>query len=147
ATRKKRDAGLRALTWDYKDEDADGVLREIHGSPRKNFSELKSDGSTSCGRWIYSGVYDSNENKAKKREPRGPYGHGWGFGWLLDRRILYNRCSATPNGEPWSERKKLVWWDEAKGEWGGDDVPDFTKSKRPDYPGDEEKSGDEALPG
>src|SRR5206468_12477115 len=37
ATQTKRDAGLRALTWDYADEDADGVLREIHGwreSPR-----------------------------------------------------------------------------------------------------------------
>ena len=182
ATRKKRDAGLRALTWDYKDDDADGVLREIHGwsvtpsesegsgragsaksehratparpgaslplgvTAIKDFSELKSDGTTFSGCWIYSGVYDG-ENKANKREPRGRYGHGWGFAWPLDRRILYNRCSAAPDGKPWSERKKLVWWDEAKGEWSGDDVPDFTKTKRPDHPGDEAKGGDEALPG
>jgi len=146
ATSAKRDAGLRALTWDYKDDDdADGVLREIQGNV-KNFSELKPDGTTACGCWIYSGVYDG-ENKANKREPRGRYGHGWGFAWPLDRRILYNRCSAAPDGTPWSERKKLVWWDEAKGEWTGDDVPDFTKKKRPDYPGDEAKRGDEALPG
>src|SRR5437764_6135710 len=79
ATRRKRDAGLRALTWDYKDDDADGVLREIHGWKNdergtmgdeqkpggkmvhrsiKDFSELKADGSTSCGCWIYSGVYN-----------------------------------------------------------------------------------------
>jgi formate dehydrogenase major subunit len=170
ATDRPRDAGLRALTWNYKDEDADGVLREIQGwrdegrgmrderksdahpsslSPHpliKDFSELKSDGSTACGCWIYSGVYDG-ENKANKREPHGRYGHGWGFAWPMDRRIMYNRCSAAPDGKPWSERKKLVWWDESKGEWTGDDVPDFTKTKRPDYPGDEKKGGDEALPG
>jgi formate dehydrogenase major subunit len=172
ATDAPRDAPLRALTWDYEDDDADAVLREIHGwkndergtmndeqrrdvhrssfivhrSRIKNFSELKADGTTSSGCWIYSGVYDG-ENKANKREPRGRYGHGWGFAWPLDRRILYNRCSAKPDGTPWSERKKLIWWDEAKGEWGGDDVPDFTKTKRPDYPGDEDKNGDEALPG
>jgi formate dehydrogenase major subunit len=172
ATDTPRDAPLRALTWDYEDDDADAVLREIHGwkndergtmnderrrdvhrssfivhrSPITNFSELRNDGSTSSGCWIYSGVYDG-ENRANKREPRGRYGHGWGFAWPLDRRILYNRCSAKPDGTPWSERKKLIWWDEAKGEWGGDDVPDFTKTKRPDYPGDEDKNGDEALPG
>jgi len=169
ATERPRDAGLRALTWEYGDEDNDGVLREIHGwkneneSPSppaplpaergegrrrsiKNFSELKNDGSTTCGCWIYSGVYDG-ENKANKRDPQGRYGHGWGYAWPLDRRILYNRCSAAPDGTPWSERKKLVWWDEANGEWTGDDIPDFTKKKRPDYEGSEEKGGDEALPG
>jgi formate dehydrogenase major subunit len=150
ATEDERDAGLRALTWDYADDDSDAVLREIHGwsdaGQIKHFGELKNDGSTTCGCWIYSGVYDG-ENKAHKREPRGRYGHGWGYAWPLDRRILYNRASAAPDGTPWSERKKLVWWDEASGEWSGDDVPDFTKGKRPDYPGDEEKGGDEALPG
>ena len=145
ASRRARDAGLRALTWDYADDDADGVLREIQGNV-KDFSELKPDGSTFSGCWIYSGVYDG-ENKANKREPKGRYGHGWGFAWPMDRRILYNRCSAAPDGSPWSSRKKLVWWDDAKGEWTGDDVPDFTKKKRPDSKGDEAKGGDEALPG
>ena len=201
ATARARDAALRALTWDYSDDDSDAVLREIHGwknepspaaepalsaaegrhplpagegsrkpepspsgeggpirsaqgrlrpgegrEPIKNFSELKSDGSTSSGCWIYSGVYNG-ENTANKREPRGRYGHGWGFAWPMDRRILYNRCSAAPDGKPWSERKKLIWWDDAKGEWSGDDVPDFTKKKRPDFKGDPEKGGDDALPG
>lgn len=156
--------------------DADAVLREIHGwrinddrgrmndehdeagvhrssfvphpsrSPIKNFGDLKADGTTSCGCWIYSGVYDG-ENKANGRAPHGRYGHGWGYAWPLDRRILYNRASATPDGTPWSERKKLVWWDETKGEWTGDDVPDFTKAKRPDYVGGLRKRGDNALPG
>jgi len=129
ATDRPRDAGLRALTWDYRDDDAEEVLREIQGNV-KNFSDLESDGSTYSGCWIYSGVLDG-ENKANKREPRGRYGHGWGFAWPLDRRILYNRCSAAPDGKPWSDRKKLIWWDDAKGEWAGDDVPDLSGKNRP----------------
>jgi formate dehydrogenase major subunit len=156
ATDAPRDAGLRALTWDYPvfgehaEPDPEAVLREIHGSsddgPIKNFSELKSDGSTSCGCWIYSGVFDG-ANKANGRNARGKYGHGWGYAWPMDRRILYNRASAAPDGTPWSEQKKLVWWDESKGDWTGDDVADFAKKKRPDAKGDPGKGGDEALPG
>jgi formate dehydrogenase major subunit len=156
ATSSPRDAGLRALTWEYEDDDSDAVLREIHGWANvppaegrryiKHFGDLKADGTTACGCWIYSGVYDG-ENKALKREPKGRYGHGWGFAWPLDRRILYNRASAALDGTPWSERKKLVWWDETQGEWVGDDVADFTRGKRPDFPGDPAKGGDEALPG
>ena len=52
-------------------------------------------------------------------------------------RTMYNRASADPDGRPWSERKKMVWWDERKGEWTGNDIPDFPKTKppmmRPDY--------------
>ena len=39
--------------------------------------------------------------------------------------MLYNRASADPAGKPWSERKKLVWWDEDVRRWVGDDIPDF----------------------
>jgi len=165
ATDRPRDAALRALTWDYADENVEEVLKEIHGgvvrasgapsgggapetrtTPIKHFGELKNDGSTSCGCWIYSGVFE-NENKANKREPEGRYGHGWGYAWPLDRRILYNRASAKPDGTPWSERKALVWWDEEKREWVGHDVADFTRGKAPDYKPDADEGGDEALPG
>lgn len=154
ATNDPRDAALRALTWDYADDDADQILREIHGwrtvesgrEPIHHFGDLQSDGSTTCGCWIYSGVYDG-ANKASGRDAKGVYAHGWGYAWPLDRRILYNRCSAKPDGTPWSERKKLVWWDEAAGEWTGLDVPDFTKKKRPDSPCRPDEGGDEALAG
>ena len=148
---RPRDAGLRALTWHYADEDAEDILREIHGhgaggAAIHSFADLKADGSTSCGCWIYSGVFDGR-NKANARAPEGRYDHGWGYAWPLDRRILYNRASADPAGRPWSEQKALVWWDEEKGQWDGHDVPDFTRRKRPDHPGTASAGGDEALPG
>ena len=42
----------------------------------------------------------------------------WGWAWPTDRRVLYNRASADPDGRPWSERKKYVWWDEEQGRVG-----------------------------
>jgi formate dehydrogenase major subunit len=153
ATDAPRDAALRALTWEYGDDDASEVLREIHGwregrtrLPLKHFGELRADGSTSCGCWIYSGVFDGS-NKANARDAHGRYGHGWGYAWPLDRRILYNRASARPDGSPWSERKALVWWDEGKREWVGHDVADFTRGKAPDYRPEQDTGGDEAIPG
>jgi formate dehydrogenase major subunit len=140
---------LRALTWNYSthgkhaEPNVEEVLMEINGwttADRKlipGYSALKNDGSTTCGCWIYSGVMPrSGLNKANQREPKGKLGHGWGFAWPNDCRIIYNRASAAPDGRPWSERKKLVWWDEAKQEWTGDDTPDFTKNMPPSHKGD-----------
>jgi len=108
--------------------------RPHHGPQVGEFAELAEDGSTACGCWIYSGVLGPDgKNKARSREPHGPYGHGWGFVWPSDRRILYNRASARPDGAPWSDRKALVWWDEAARSWTGHDVPDFPLDKPPDY--------------
>ncbi len=56
----------------------------------------------------------------------------WGFAWPANRRILYNRASADPQGRPWSERKKYVWWDEEQKKWTGYDIPDFPVNKAPD---------------
>ncbi len=155
-----RNAGLRALTWDYpvagaiREPIVEEVLKEINGwtvADKKqvaSFTELKADGSTACGAWIYSGIFPKEgENVARKRESKDFYGHGWGFAWPSDRRILYNRASARPDGKPWSERKKLVWWDAAKKEWTGLDVPDFKKDKPPDYKPPENAKGDAAIPG
>jgi formate dehydrogenase major subunit len=157
---RPRNAALNALTWDYSTEGAmaepvvEEILQEINGRTLKDgklvsgFRDLKADGSTSCGCWIYSGIFPKpDENVARKREPRDSYAHGWGFAWPADRRILYNRASARPDGRPWSERKKLIWWDETKREWTGFDVPDFTVTKAPDYRPPENAQGDEALAG
>jgi formate dehydrogenase major subunit len=157
---RPRNAGLNALTFDYTttgptaDPEVEEVLQEINGYHVANrsllpgFGALESDGSTACGCWIYSGVFPGpGDNRARKRRPEGPYGHGWGFAWPADRRILYNRASARPDGSPWSERKKLVWWDGARHEWTGFDVPDIAKSKAPDYTPPPDARGDAALAG
>jgi formate dehydrogenase major subunit len=112
----------------------DCVGRPHHGAQLDDYLQLKDDGSTAAGCWIYTGCYGSDEvNKCHQRTPHGEYGHGWGFAWPSDRRIIYNRASARPDGQPWSERKKLVWWDAAEKKWTGLDVPDFPKDKAPDY--------------
>ena len=155
-----RNAGLLALTWDYHTEGehhepvAEEVLQEINGytwADRKlvpGFTSLKADGSTACGCWIYSGVFpQEGQNRANQRASKDFYGHGWGFAWPADRRILYNRASARPDGKPWSERKKLVWWDEQARKWTGNDVPDFVATKPPDYQPPQGAEGDDALAG
>ena len=157
---RPRNAGLNALTWNYSTEGqhhepkVEEILQEINGytlPDRKlvsGFTELQADGSTACGCWIYSGVFPQpGENKANGRSPQGFYDHGWGFAWPADRRILYNRASARPDGTPWSERKKLIWWDGQEQEWTGLDVPDFTKTKPPNYEPPENATGDDALAG
>lgn len=146
----ERDAAIRNLTWDYRvkgerqDPAAEDVLKEMNGytwPERKqvgSYKELKDDGSTACGAWIYSGVYpEEDHNQARSRTPDKPDGPGthlnWGFAWPSNRRTLYNRASADPEGKPWSERKKLAWWDAENKSWQCPDVIDFEESKAPDY--------------
>ena len=112
----------------------DGRGRPHHGPQMDGYEELKDDGSTASGCWIYSGALGSDGvNKPKSRGARDYLGHGWGFAWPSDRRIIYNRASADPAGAPWSEDKKLVWWNADEKEWTGIDVPDFKKDKAPNY--------------
>jgi formate dehydrogenase major subunit len=93
-----RNAGLNALTWDYRTEGehhepvAEDILQEINGytvADRKlvsGFTALKSDGSTACGCWIYTGVFpEAGRNRANERDSKDFYGHGWGFAWPSGR--------------------------------------------------------------
>src|SRR5438067_747527 len=74
--------------------------------------------------------------------------HEWGWAWPKDTRILYNRASADPDGKPWSERKRYVWWEAQEGKWTGlGDSPDFPPDKAPDYDPGRGKKGLEALAG
>jgi formate dehydrogenase major subunit len=158
---RSRNDGLRALTWNYSLEgphaepDVDEILQEINGYTLPggiqltNIKDLKNDGSTACGAWIYCGVFpEPGHNRANERNPKDLLGHGWGFSWPNDCRIIYNRASARPDGQPWSERKKLVWWDDEKKEWTGLDNPDYEKHIPPDTPAKIHKGkGTQALGG
>jgi formate dehydrogenase major subunit len=156
-----RDRAVLDLTWDYPligetgDPDAAAVLREVNGvgpdgRTLGGYTKLKADGSTACGCWIYSGCYADEVNQTARRKPgqeQNRYALEWGWAWPANRRILYNRASADPAGKPWSERKRLVWWDDEAGKWTGDDVPDFVVDKRPDYVPPDGAKAEQALRG
>jgi formate dehydrogenase major subunit len=160
-SRDERDRPVLELTWDYptegqhQDPNAEAVLAEINGRDAdgkmlSGYTELKADGSTSCGCWIYCGCYAGGVNQTARRKPASEQnwtGGEWAWAWPANRRILYNRASADPQGRPWSERKALVWWDAQKGEWTGHDTPDFEADKPPDYRPPPDARGPEAISG
>jgi formate dehydrogenase major subunit len=148
------------LTWDYPEDSggepsAEAVLAELNGyaadgSPLASFTQLADDGSTRCGSWILAGCFAGGVNQTARRKPWREQSYvapEWGWAWPANRRILYNRASADPDGKPWSEAKAYVWWDQQAGEWTGLDVPDFEKNKAPDYVPPPGATGPAALGG
>jgi formate dehydrogenase major subunit len=156
-----RDELIKALRWDYpthsqlQDPDAEAVLAEIggreiaSGKPLDGYPTLRDDGSTECGCWIYCGVYKDGVNQAARKKPHWEQesyvAPEWAWAWPANRRILYNRASADPDGNPWSERKKYVWWDGTR--WTGVDVPDFEERKPPDYVPPDGAKAEDAIKG
>jgi formate dehydrogenase major subunit len=152
---------LLDLTWEYppvgplRDPSAEAVLGEISGHDSAGqalagYKLLKADGTTTCGCWIYCGVYAEGENKAARRKPHWEQGESaleWAWAWPANRRLLYNRASADPDGKPWSERKKFVWWDAEQKKWTGLDTPDFDEEKPPDYVPPDDATGPDAIRG
>jgi len=161
-SKAKKDRPVLDLVWDYQPQGPkqepkmELVLKEINGYATdditdkegkilfkkgdhlKTFAQLRDDGLTAGGNWIYGGCYpEEGKNLAARRErpKEGDYlAHEWGFVWPANRRILYNRASADPKGKPWSEKKKLIWWDAEQKKWVGLDVPDFSPVMAPDAP-------------
>ncbi|GAA1825231.1 molybdopterin-dependent oxidoreductase [Nesterenkonia flava] len=159
-----RDRPLLDLTWDYPTDehgepDAEAVLAEINGyyttgpqkgQPLSSFTQMRSDGSTAGGCWIYTGIYADGVNQAARRKPgqeQDEIAAEWAWAWPANRRVLYNRASADPEGRPWSERKKYVWWDAETQRWTGKDVPDFPVDLAPDSRPDPDAGGVAALAG
>jgi formate dehydrogenase major subunit len=160
ASEEPRDDLLRWLTWDYpvhselEEPSAEAVLAEINGfdlltgEHLSAYKQLKDDGSTACGCWIYCGVYTDGVNQAARRKPHWEQSYvaaEWAWAWPANRRLIYNRASADPSGAPWSEAKKYVWWDGAK--WTGLDVPDFQETKPPDYRPPDGAKAEDAIAG
>jgi formate dehydrogenase major subunit len=154
ASTDPKDRPLQHLTWEHRD--AEAVLKEINGydvATRRavpDYVSLKDDGSTACGCWIYAGCYKDGRNQTAARQPSqeqnwvAPH---WGWAWPHNRRILYNRASADPEGRPWSERKKYVWWDEQQQRWTGVDEPDFIKDRPPSFRPPEDAKGIDTIGG
>ena len=144
------------LTWNYADPEEptpEELAKEVNGSaladqfdakdPTKlltakgklvvNFSQLKNDGSTACGCWIYSGQWNENGNNMARRDNADPGNMGtflnWTFAWPVNRRVLYNAASCDMQGRPWDPSRKLIEWNGSK--WAGFDVPDIAPDAKP----------------
>jgi formate dehydrogenase major subunit len=143
-----RDRAILDLTWDYPvqgphdEPDAEHVLQEISGRSSdgtflEKYEQLEDDGSTACGSWLHCGIYAHGVNQAARRKPHTEQNWvapEWAWAWPKNTRLLYNRASADPDGRPWSERKRYVWWDAEQGEWTSNgDAPDFPPDKAPGY--------------
>jgi formate dehydrogenase major subunit len=90
------------------------------------FPLLQNDGKTSSGNWIYCGSYTEKGNMAARRGTKdAPNNIGlypeFAWCWPVNRRIIYNRASVDPKGQPWNKDKWVIKWEDKK--WLGD-VPD-----------------------
>ena len=145
------------LVWPYAvsdDPTTDEIAKEVNGSaledlpdptdPTKppivkagllldGFGQLRDDGKTACGCWIYSGCYTEKGNQMARRDSADPtksgLSSGWAWSWPANRRILYNRASCDLEGKPYNPKHKLISWNGTK--WAGVDVPDIPPATAP----------------
>ena len=107
---------------------ATGAVIVKKGQQLSSFAQLRDDGTTSCGCWIFAGSWTPEGNQMARRDNADPSGLGntlgWAWAWPLNRRILYNRASADPQGNPWDPKRQLLKWDGTK--WTGWDIPDYS---------------------
>jgi formate dehydrogenase major subunit len=132
------------LTWNYTNPANPSlaeVAREINGRDLSTgqqlpgFGLLKDDGSTACGNWLFCGSWTEAGAMMQRRGTDDPSGLGvypnWAWSWPANRRVLYNRASCDPAGNPWDPSRKQIWWSEAQQKWLGIDVPDFKADSPP----------------
>jgi len=97
------------------------------------FAELRDDGSTLSGCWIYCGAWGPTGNLMARRDNSDPTGIGqtlnWAYAWPANRRVMYNRASCDPSGKPFNPGRKLIAWNGSA--WAGPDVPDYKVDEDP----------------
>ncbi len=133
---------IEAINWNYsnpKHPHCHDVAKELNGidlttgRQLDSFTQLKDDGTTACGCWIYSGSWTEAGNQMARRDNTDPSGKGitpgWAFAWPANRRVLYNRASCDVNGKPWDPKRTIVEW--KNGKWQGIDVGDFNMKLNP----------------
>jgi len=144
------------LSWPYSDPDSPSAVelaKEYSGKALKDladpkdptkitrkageqlagFAELRNDGSTSSGCWIFCGAWGPTGNNMARRDNSDPTGIGqtvnWAYAWPANRRVLYNRASCDLNGKPFNPQRALISWNGTG--WGGADIPDFKADEDP----------------
>jgi formate dehydrogenase major subunit len=145
-------APVLELSLPYKDPlkpELDEIAQEINGKDLttgkrlETFAKLEDDGTTAAGDWIYTGHYPETGNLTRRRDgvqdpaKNDPTGMGfypnWAWSWPVNRRVLYNRASADPQGRPWDPNRPGIRWDAAAHLWVGD-VPDYPPTADPSDP-------------
>ncbi len=125
-----KDMNGRALV-DIKDATGATTLRS--GQLLDSFAQLRDDGTTMSGCWIFSGCYTEKGNQMARRDATDPREQGiapnWAWAWPANRRILYNRASADPAGKAWNPKKPIIEWNGTH--WVGIDVPDYGPTTKP----------------
>jgi formate dehydrogenase major subunit len=113
----------KAINGYFLEDTTVGTTTFKKGELVPGFANLQSDGRTSCGMWIFSGAFTKDgANNMTRRGKEDPTGLGlypnWSYAWPMNRRIIYNRASVDPDGNPWNPAKPLVKWE--NGKWVGD---------------------------
>jgi formate dehydrogenase major subunit len=142
------------LTWNYTDPvdpDPEELAKEMNGRALvdlkgangsvetqagrllDSFAQLRDDGTTAAGCWIFTGCYTEKGNQMARRDTADPRDQGiapnWAWAWPANRRILYNRASADLDGKAWNPAKPLIEWNGQR--WVGVDVPDYGPTVKP----------------
>ena len=116
----------RALTILLDAKDPTKVIRKA-GEQLAGFGEMRDDGSTMGGCWIWAGAWPQAGNQMGRRDNADPTGIGntlnWAWAWPANRRVLYNRASCDVAGKPFDAKRKLIGWNGTT--WSGADVPDM----------------------
>ena len=112
-------------------KDPTKVLRKA-GEQLASFAQLRDDGSTACGCWIFCGAWTAGRQqdgpprqlRSERHRQDARTGHGPG-------RPIGAFCTtarrAISSGKPWDPKRKLIGWNGST--WSGADVPDF-KARR-----------------
>jgi formate dehydrogenase major subunit len=123
----------RALADVFDPKDPTKLVRKA-GEQLAGFGEMRDDGSTMGGCWIFAGCWTPAGNQMGRRDNSDPTGIGntlnWAWAWPANRRVLYNRASCDVDGKPFNPRRKLIGWNGSA--WGGADVPDMAPTLAPE---------------
>lgn len=122
---------------DLTDPNDPGKVLVKAGEQLSGFGQLRDDGSTTSGCWVWCGAWTAAGNQMARRDNSDPWHNGqtpnWAWAWPANRRILYNGASINPTtGKPWRADKPLVTWNGKS--WGGSDVPDIGLTANPMAP-------------
>ena len=155
------DRPVQELTWEYPVEgpqaepSAEAVLAEINGwdarrKPLSSYTQLKDDGSTACGCWIYCGVRADGVNQAARRKPGAEQSWvapGVGLGLAVQPADPVQPRLRRPGRQAVERPQGAGLVGRRGGQWTGHDVPDFIADRPPSYRPADDATGVDALSG